>query len=87
MFLQNTTVIFDGNTAGSAGAAIFASDMSPCTWYGDDLNVSASQPIFVPIPNYNSPFQYRYVCMCLCVSPYLLTHSLTHSDCLSISNN
>lgn len=45
------------NTAGEAGAAIYASDMSYCRWYGDD--VSTNTPIFIPYKDVKSPFHFR----------------------------
>ncbi|XP_019857680.1 PREDICTED: uncharacterized protein LOC109585980 [Amphimedon queenslandica] len=53
----NTTVNFISNTAGEAGSAIYASDMSYCRWYGDD--VSTDTPIFVPYQGVRTPFYFR----------------------------
>lgn len=60
--LKGTQVIFRENSAGRAGAAIFASDFTRCTWYGDKRDVDfPNQPFFVPVDGYNSPFVYRFV--------------------------
>jgi predicted outer membrane repeat protein len=56
-----TNVQFISNTAGIAGAAIYASDMSRCQWFGEDSNATRlihNTPIFVPIEGYNSPFNF-----------------------------
>ena len=60
-FTQNSNISFTNNTAGEAGAAIYASDMSRCLWYGPVYPNTEKQPIFVPVDGYNSPFTFMSV--------------------------
>ena len=58
---QNARVSFVNNTAGLAGAAIYANDMSSCKWLGPLVETLPDDTLIFQIPtDMGGPFSFRW---------------------------